>query len=63
MEKTEGANKPKLLGKDQLTLEQVRAMPKEERLAYIKDMSAKDVGHYMTSGFMANLNANAKEED
>lgn len=61
MTNTENKDTPKLLGPDKLTIEQIQKMPREKRLKYISQMTAKDVGSYFTSGMVETLNAQHKE--
>lgn len=51
------------LGPDNLTADQLAAMPTLERKRYMKKMSVKELGAYWTAGMVENLNTNVQSEE
>ena len=54
-------NKPKLLGPDKLTVDQILALPKEKRGEYLRSMTAQEKGDFFTGGMVETLNAKQNE--
>jgi len=61
MEQSQNKNTEVLLGPKKLTPDQIMALPELEEQAYIRGLTAKELGRFYMSDFIENLNHNATE--